>query len=315
MAGITDTPFRERLRRWGCEAMSTEMISAPALVRNHRGTAAMVDPPDRDDNMAVQLSGVKPDELEEGALRLAAIGWKRLDFNMGCPVRKVVASGGGAGHMRNLALAARCISALRKTSGVILTVKMRSGWSPSEENFIEAGRMAEECGADGITLHPRFRSQGYSGVADWSKVAALAEAVKVPVAGSGDVGSAEEAVKRLSDFPVAAVMIGRAALSEPWLFRDAARLLAGEKPAGRPSAGEISADLLLQYDRLLELKGEGAAVGEIKKFTAWALKGFEMATHKRKEVMEIKDAARMRLALVSLRELEYRDGHSGAEEA
>lgn len=314
MAGITDTPFRERLRRWGCDALSTEMISASALVRNHRGTIAMVDPPDRDDNMAVQLSGVKPDELEEGARLLAAIGWKRIDFNMGCPVRKVVASGGGAGHMRNLPLAARCLSALRKTSGVVLTVKMRSGWSPSEENYLEVGRMAEECGADGIILHPRFRSQGYSGEADWSKITALAGAVKIPVAGSGDVKNPGDALKCLRDFPVAAVMIGRAALSGPWIFRDAKNLLAGEEVPGRPSAGEISADLLIQYDRLVELKGEGAAVGEIKKFAAWALKGFEMATHRRREVMEIKDAARMRQAIMSFKDLEYRDGTSGGED-
>ncbi|TLN22699.1 tRNA-dihydrouridine synthase, partial [bacterium] len=200
----------------------------------------------------------------------------------------------------DLGNAARCVGAMRRGfGGGIFTVKMRSGWCQSEENFLEASKVAEGEGADGIILHPRFKSQGYSGNADWGKIALLAASTQLPVAGSGDVRSAAEAVRRIAECGIAAVMIGRAALSRPWIFRDAARLMEGLPPLGEPSSREIADDLLLQYDDLAAERGKHVAVSDIKKFAAWAMRDFEHSSLARKAVMEIKDPEAMRRAIMS----------------
>ena len=308
MAGVTDEPFRARLRRWGCRALWTEMVSAAALVRKHKKTHQMAAPGDLGNDTAIQLFGANPDELLPAAEILTALGWLRIDFNMGCPVKKVTKSGAGAALLGDLSLAAKCIKAVRDGSGGIFTVKIRSGVTSSQLNYLEAGKMAEGEGADGVVLHARTRAQGYSGFADWSQIDALAGTLGIPVAGNGDIDSAKTALDRLSGHPVAAVMIGRAALASPWIFRDVELMFQGGAPLGRPSIQERSADLSRHFAELVEFKGERGAVGEIKKFAAWCIKGVQGGSVARAEVMQIKEADAMCEFIASLAAFDPREG-------
>lgn len=285
MAGVTDEPFRERLRRNGCRALWTEMVSAAALVRNHKNSLKMCSPGDLSDDLSIQLFGSRPAELHDSAMIVSDLGWQRVDLNMGCPVKKVVKSGSGAALMKDVMLASACIKAIRSAFGGIFTVKLRLGWSEHERNFMEIARMADSEGVDGIILHGRTKAQGYSGRADWEAIGELVRSVKAPVAGNGDVVAAEQALTALTIHGVAAVMIGRAALETPWIFNDAENLASGVAPAGRPSAQALAADINTQLDRAAELKGERTAVAEMKKFAAWADKGTPGAPERRNQIM------------------------------
>lgn len=283
MAGVTDVAFRARLRRWGCRALTTEMVSAAALARGNRKTLAYLDAPDRGDDLAVQLFGADPRELAEAAEVVQEFGFHSVDLNMGCPVRKVVRSGAGAALLRDLERAERCLVALRKAVTGTLSVKIRSGWDAESVNFLATGRMAADCGADWVTLHPRTRAQGYSGAADWSQVETLARALSVPVVGNGDVGCAEQAVARLRRSGSSGVMIGRAALARPWIFREAQALWAGRVPDEPPTQAEIGQDLLRQMADLRRWKGERVAAFEMQKFLAWAARGVPGASEFRRK--------------------------------
>lgn len=304
MAGVTDVAFRARLTRNGCRALWTEMICATALVRGHKLTRRLIDPPDRDEDLTPQLFGAKPPELAQAARMLADVGWRRVDFNMGCPVRKVAKTGSGAALLSNPENARACIGAIRDAFQGCFTVKLRLGLDQSHRTFLDIARLAQALGVDGIILHGRTRRQGYSGVADWDAVRELRQAVTVPVAGNGDVADGPDALRRLAQSGADAVMIGRAALSRPWLFRDAHRLWEGLEPLPPPGPKELSEDVLLQFEDLLADKGERCAVPEMKKFAAWAARGFHMAAEYRRGVMAAHDTQAMREAIGRLAELE-----------
>lgn len=285
MAGVTDQPFRERLRTNGCRALWTEMVSAAALVRKHKNSLKMCAPGDLSDDVALQLFGSRPAELGDAAKIVSDMGWQRIDLNMGCPVKKVVKSGSGVALMRDETNAAGCVKAVRSGFGGVFTVKLRLGWSEQERNFLNVAKMADSEGVDGIILHGRTRAQGYSGRADWNAVGELARAVRVPVAGNGDVTTALGAAEALDRYGIAAVMIGRGALETPWIFRDAELIIARGEPFGRPPFETVVADLLAQLDRVAELKGERTAICEMKKFAAWADKGTVGAPERRNLIM------------------------------
>ncbi len=301
MAGVTDAPFRARLRRNGARALWTEMISAAAIVRGHKKTLSMADPADRDEDTVIQLFGAKPNELGRAARVVRELGWKRVDFNAGCPVKKIVRTGAGAALLGELERAGACVEALREqTEGMILTVKIRLGWKADQLAFLEAGHCFAKAGVDGLILHGRTRAQGYAGEADWTPVDQLAQAVSIPVAGNGDISCAADAVARLTHHQVAAVMIGRAALGTPWIFRDAQALLAGQEPSPPPTAAVIIEELFHQYEAVVALKGERAAVGEMKKHVAWSTRGVAGATELRRQVMSSKTPEDLREVMSAL---------------
>ncbi len=290
MAGVTDPAFRDRLRRNGCRYLLTEMVSAAGLARRNRRTRAYLEPPDRGPDLGIQLFGSRPGELAAAAAEAAEAGFRHVDLNMGCPVRKVVRSGAGAALMADPALARRCIEALRRVVPGTLSVKIRAGWDASSICAPEIARMAAGCGVDLVILHPRTRAQGYAGRADWSLVARVAGELPVPVVGNGDVGSAPEALERLKASGCAGVMIGRAALAEPWIFRDCERLAAGGEPRPRPSPPEVGRDLAAQLEDMVRYKGERRAVAEMRKFAAWASRGLPGATAFRRRIQTLEGA-------------------------
>ncbi len=284
MAGVTDAAFRRRLRRNGCRRMFTEMVSAAALARGNRRTRSYLCVPDGGPDLGIQLFGADGAELAEAALQAQQAGFRHIDLNMGCPVRKVVRSGSGAALLKDLGLAERCLSSLRKAVHGTLSVKIRAGWDLASRNFLEVGRLAEDCGVDWITLHPRTRADGYAGTADWTLVGALAAEVGIPVVGNGDVTDAGDALDRMRAQGCAGVMIGRAAAGRPWIFREAESLLSGEEPPPAPEAAEVGRDLLLQMEDLAGWKGERAAVFEMRKFVGWSARGRPGAAELRRRV-------------------------------
>ncbi len=284
MAGVTDPAFRERLRRNDCRYLFTEMVSAAAVARGNRRTLAYLDAPDRGPDLALQVFGSRPEDLAAAADRAAGAGFAHLDLNMGCPVRKVVRSGAGAALMNDSALARACLAALRREFPGLLSVKIRAGWDASRRNAPEIAALAEGEGVDLIVVHPRTRSQGYAGRADWTVVAAVAERVSVPVVGNGDIADARSAVDRLREAGCAAVMIGRGALGAPWVFGQAEALLRGDEPPLTPPSARIGQDLLDQFRDLVRWKGERVAVAEMRKFAAWAARGMPGATAFRRRI-------------------------------
>ena len=218
MSGKTNLPFRLIIKKMGAGLVITEMISAVGLSRGQKKTHAYLESHPDEKPVAAQLFGSDPDIMALSADMVGEKGLDIIDINMGCPVKKVVKTGSGAALMRDPKRVEKIITAVRKNSLLPLTVKIRAGWSPTEANALEIAHIIEESGADGITIHPRFASQGYSGNADWTLIAKIKKAVKIPVIGNGDVATPLLALKMRSETNCDGVMIGRAALTNPWIF-------------------------------------------------------------------------------------------------
>jgi tRNA-dihydrouridine synthase B len=218
MSGKTNLPFRLIIKKMGAGLVITEMISAVGLSRGQTKTQAYLESHPDERPVAAQLFGSEPDTMALSAQMVDEKGLDIVDINMGCPVKKVIKTGSGAALMRDPKRVATILAAVRKSSPLPLTVKIRAGWSPEEANALEIASIIEDSGADGITIHPRFASQGFSGNADWPLIAKIKKAVKIPVIGNGDITSPSLALKMRSETNCDGVMIGRAALTNPWIF-------------------------------------------------------------------------------------------------
>ncbi len=227
MAGVTDTVFRRLIRaQGGCGLIMTEFTSshgvvASAKTKTPKPTRAFrylyFDPDEHP--ISAQLFGSDPAVMADAARHCQDMGFDIVDINFGCPVKKVVTCNGGSGCLRDLPLVERILRSVRAAITIPLTMKFRAGWNDRELVMVQMGRLAEDCGLQAVALHPRTREQGYSGNADWTRIAALKAAVKIPVIGNGDVTTPEHAFQMVKETGCDAVMIGRAASSNPWIFR------------------------------------------------------------------------------------------------
>jgi tRNA-dihydrouridine synthase B len=229
MAGVTDVIFRQLCKELGADVMVTEFVSAEGILQRDARTRKYTEFTDEQRPVGVQLFGADGGRMGEAAKKI--IDWNRPDFidiNLGCPVNKVVAKNGGSSLLRNCALVAAVASGVVRAVGgqVPVTAKMRIGWDEKTVNAVEVARLLEECGIQAITVHGRVRSQGYGGVADWQVIDAVARAVSIPVIGNGDITCGADVLRRKHDSAVAGVMIGRAAMHHPWVFREAKHFLA-----------------------------------------------------------------------------------------
>jgi tRNA-dihydrouridine synthase B len=259
MAGVTNAPFRLVCREAGAGPLTSEEIDARAYVLGNGKTETLARYLPQERPLAMQLLGADPDILAEAARRLEAAGADGIDLNMGCPVPKIVAKGQGSALMRDPLAAAVIFRTLRQTViRVPFTIKIRGGWDDHTINAVEIARLAESEGVDAVTVHPRTRSQQFTGRAPWDVIAAVVAAVRLPVIGNGDVRSVEDARAMVAATGCASVMIGRGALGAPWIFRGAPLDRDGRAAIIRRHAALIEAHL---PDRL--------ALVQLKKHLAW----------------------------------------------
>lgn len=295
MAGISDLPYRRLMIRFGAGLVFTEMVSAEGLVRDGARTRELLLSLPEERPLAVQLFGSNPTTLARAAALVEGVG-DLLDLNFGCPVPKVVRSGGGSALLRAPLQVAQIVAAVRQATDRPLSVKIRSGWDNQSINFLEIARICEAEGVDAITLHPRTRAQGFSGHADWDHIRQLKEAVAVPVIGSGDIFDADDALSMLATTGCDAVMIGRGGYGNPWLFRDILDRQAGHlRPSPRPLERLAVAGLHLEL--FLEAFGPTRAAPELRKHLAWYARGVPGAAQFRSEINRLPSLAAMREAM------------------
>jgi len=301
MAGLTDSLFRRFIRRLGgCGLVVTELVSAEGLVRAQRARrpGRTLDylaflPEERP--IGAQLFGANPEVMAEAARICQDLGFDLVDLNLGCPVPKVVGCQGGSALLRNLPLVERILRRVRAALFIPLTLKYRSGWNERELVAVEVARLAEDCGLEGVALHPRTREQGFAGRADWSRIAEVKAAVKIAVIGNGDVTTPEDALRLVAETGCDAVMIGRAAATQPWIFRQLSELLAtGSYPR---SSDRDRHSLLRDYFELLLASGHRETVGRMKQFAAHFTCGLRQGARLRSQIFQARDPRQI-LALV-----------------
>ncbi len=282
LAGITNHVFRLLCRHQGAALAFTEMVSVNGMIREGTKTRALLMSSPDDRPLGVQLFGEDPAILAQAA-EMVEDSADLLDINMGCPVRKVVAGGAGSALLKDTARVAAIVRAVRKVSCLPLTIKIRSGWQCGDTTWQEVGRIAEAEGCDAITLHPRSRSQMFSGTANWEQLTALKQLVRIPVIGSGDLFTAEDCQRMLAETGCDGVMVARGALGNPWIFRQALELLDG-RPVGAVTVVE-RADMAARHLSLFCAEvGEAVAVREMKKHFGWYIHGVNGASLLRREV-------------------------------
>jgi len=234
MAGITDRYFRQILRRvGGVGLVSMEFISSEGLVRGNQRTRALMDFDPVERPLAIQIYGSRPEPMIEAARLVEELGADVCDINMGCPANKVLKGCAGAALMGDLALAERIIAGVRRALTIPLTVKFRAGVRDGEINYLDLGRICEDQGVAAVALHPRTAKQFFRGNAEWDHIARLKETLRIPVIGNGDVNAPEDAIEMIRRTGCDGVMIGRASMKNPWIFRQIEAMLRGDAPEAR----------------------------------------------------------------------------------
>ena len=277
MAGITDLPFRLICRRLGCGMTVSEMVSAKGLLYKNVKTTEMLRIDDGERPTAIQLFGSVPAELAEAARMVEASGADMIDFNMGCPVPKIVNNGEGSALMKNPQLAHDILAAMVKAVKIPVTVKFRAGWDDANRNAVEIARAVEAAGVSAVAVHGRTRQQFYEGKADWSIIADVKQAVKVPVFGNGDIFTVADGLRMLEQTGCDGLMIGRGADGNPWLFTALAAALRGEQLPQPPSLKERLAQAAEHLEMLISYKHEVVAVKEMRRHISAYLKGMPHA--------------------------------------
>ncbi len=279
LAGITDSTFRMLCRENGADITLTEMISAKGLLMHPERTARFIRYREGERPVGAQLFGAVPEEMAEAAAEIRRLGFDFVDINMGCPVRKVTAGGSGAALLSRPPLAGRIVKAAVTAAGIPVTVKIRSGFGKEPDSYLAVAAEVFGAGAAAVTLHPRTRGQMFSGRADWGQIARLKrEFPERVVIGNGDVREPEDAWRMVSETGCDAVMIGRAALGNPWIFNAILRTApaapgeSGTGAANGPTPGERRALILRHGEEMHRLKGE-AGIREMRKHLAWYSRG------------------------------------------
>ncbi len=282
MAGITDTVFRRVIRGLGgCGLIMTEFTSAECVVRDSRRSQRYLffEPDERP--ITGQLFGANPESMAAAARTVEELGFDAVDINLGCPAKKVVKCG-GSGLLRDLALLETILKAVRSAVRIPLTVKIRAGWDEKTIVAAEVARMAEANGVEGIAVHPRTRLQGFEGRADWNIIRAVRQAVRIPVIGNGDVRAPEDALRMVQETGCDAVMIGRAAATNPWIFRQMEQYAA--TGSYETPTEDARRDLLLDYFRRLVDAETPDALGKMKQFSCWFTHGVRNGAELRRGV-------------------------------
>lgn len=273
LAGITNLPFRRIVKRCGCSLVCSEMVSVKGILYNSEKTISLLKTVKEERPVSIQIFGAEPSEMAKGAAFIEKLGNADvIDINFGCSVKKVVKTGAGAALMKNTADAENVIKAVRDAVSLPLTIKIRSGWDSSGIQAFKIAESAQKIGVDAVIFHPRTASQGFKGKADWSLIKKLKENLSIPLIGNGDILSAADAVKMMQMTKCDGVMVGRGAMSNPFILSDIEKLISGKVCENRSSDEIFSVmkELLTAYT---DYFGEKQACLMARSRLAWFVKG------------------------------------------
>jgi tRNA-dihydrouridine synthase B len=297
LAGYTDSPMRRIARRFGASVVWTEMVSAEGAVRRSEATLRLLEFHPDERPIAFQLFGATPSSMAGAARLVERLGPDLIDLNVGCPARKVVKNGSGVALMKDLGLLEELVSALVGAVKVPVTAKIRSGWDDRSLNAPQVARVLEDSGVAAVTVHPRTRAQGFTGRSDWSIISEVKRSVGIPVIGNGDVYEPTDAVRMLEETSCDAVMIGRGAIGNPWIFSRTLGLLAGAGDPGPPSLSDRLSVAIEHLDLMVEAKGERKGVMETRKHLVVYLRGFPGMAGLRAELVRMEGHENVRSRL------------------
>jgi tRNA-dihydrouridine synthase B len=290
MAGLTDSVFRRLIKRLGgCGLVMTEFTSAEGLTRNSIKSKRMLFYHEEERPVTAQLFGADPERLGEATRMVEDLGFDAIDLNLGCPAKKVVKACGGSALLRESKLLEEILKTIRAVTDLPFTIKIRAGWSESEIVSVQVGKLAEDIGVNAITFHPRTRVQGFSGHSDWRLIGELKANLKIPVIGNGDIVTPEDAFRMKRETGCDGVMIGRGALSNPWIFRQIYELKNG-LPVTQPGAAD-KYRLIKSYFELLFEEEIPGAIGKMKQFASWFTHAIPFGAALRKSIYESQSEA------------------------
>lgn len=281
MAGVTDLPFRLICARYGCGLTVSEMVSAKGLLYKNVKTTEMLRIDEGERPTAIQLFGSVPQELAVAAKQVEASGADIIDFNMGCPVPKIVNNGEGSALMRRPELAYEVLAAMVDAVKIPVTVKFRAGWDENSINAVEIAQLMEKAGVAAVAVHGRTRKQFYEGKANWDIIRLVKQAVNIPVFGNGDIHTVEDGLRMLKETGCDGLMIGRGADGNPWLFQRLAAVLEGKPLPAEPTLEQRLEQVREHLHMLVDFKGEVIAVKEMRRHVCTYLKGMPKAAEYR----------------------------------
>ena len=295
MAGVSESPFRRLCRRFGADVVVTEFLSAEGIRRENPATLDKLRFGPDERPIGVQIFGADPAAMgEASALVTDVFQPEFIDINFGCPVKKVVKRNGGSGCLRDLDLVQTVIRSVAASTHLPVTVKIRSGWSEQTRDPVSIGLRCQDAGARAIALHPRTRTQMFSGAARWEEIAALVQALEIPVIGNGDIKTAEDAVRLQRETGCAAIMIARGSFGQPWIFDQTRALLEGKAKPEAPRV-ERRFEIALEHARMAEAyeaDPRGAAI-EFRKHLGWYVKGVHGSAELRRKLHAVESLSQV----------------------
>lgn len=302
MAGVTDVVFRTLCKEQGCGLVYSEMVSSKGIMYDNENTKKLLEINEKEGPVAVQLFGSNPEVLGDMAKKLSDsdIGIDIFDVNMGCPAPKIVKNGDGSALLKNPKLIGQIVKSLVNSTKKPVTIKIRKGYDDDSVNAVEVAKIVEDNGGAGIAIHGRTREQFYSGTADWEIIKKVKESVKIPVIGNGDIDSPQKAKEILEFTGCDAIMIGRAAQGNPWIFKSVIHYLNTGEILDKPTNEEKIQVALKHLKLLVENKGEYIGIREMRKHLGWYVKGLPKSSELRVVINKIDNYKEMKNLLLQM---------------